>query len=68
LIKNEDNEAKELSSIDFCSTCDPFSCSCNIENIQYENESIEFVFIGKSERNIMALEVEVKRITNKIRD
>lgn len=32
LIKNEDDSNKELLGTRFCSTCDPFSCSCNIDD------------------------------------
>lgn len=68
MIKNEDDEVKELFGTDFCSTCDPFPYSCDIEDSEYDNESTKFDFMGKSERNLMALEVEVKRLTDRIRD
>ena len=66
--QNEDDQAKELSSTDFWSFVDTFPCSYNIEDNEYDNETTEFSLTGKSERNLMTIEAEVRRLTDKIRD
>lgn len=48
LIMNEE----ELLGIVFCSTCNPFPYSCNIDDSEYDNESTELALMGKTENNI----------------
>jgi len=58
-------QEKELSGTDFWSSGDIFLYSCKIEDSECDNETTEFSLMGESEINI--IEVEVKRLTDKIR-
>lgn len=54
--QNEDDQAKELSGTNIWSCGDTFPYSCNIEDNEYNNETIKFALMGKSERNLMNIE------------
>lgn len=55
-----------MTGSDIFSFGDSFLYSCNIQDNECDSETTEFSLMGESERNL--IEVEVKRLTDKIRD
>ena len=63
-LKNEDEQAKELSGMNLLSSGDTFLHP--FEDDESDSETTKFSLMGEEER--YQIEVEFKRFTNKIRD